>query len=108
MTQMNLKAFTLALLLLLATAPTLAATLSGKVVRVADGDTNAILTPEKEEVKIRRVENRVTLQELFEDGTPLRRENQAGYPVVFFSNALLVFLEPIGRGTQYGEVDVDE
>jgi micrococcal nuclease len=43
-------------LLLLATTPTLAATLSGKVVRVADGDTITILTPNKEEVKIRLVE----------------------------------------------------
>ncbi len=43
-------------LILIASTPTLAATLSGKVVRVADGDTIAILTPEKEEVKIRLVE----------------------------------------------------
>lgn len=43
-------------LLVLATTPTFAATLSGKVVRVADGDTIAILTPDKEEVKIRLVE----------------------------------------------------
>jgi len=40
-------------LLLLATTPTLAATLSGKVVSVADGDTITILTPDKEQVKIR-------------------------------------------------------
>lgn len=40
-------------LLLLATTPTLAATLSGKVVAVADGDTITILTPDKEQVKIR-------------------------------------------------------
>jgi endonuclease YncB( thermonuclease family) len=38
-------------LVVLATAPTLAATLSGKVVRVADGDTITILTPNKEQVK---------------------------------------------------------
>lgn len=43
-------------LLLLATTPTLAATLSGKVVSVADGDTITILTPDKEQVKIRLVE----------------------------------------------------
>ncbi len=43
-------------LLLLATTPALAATLSGKVVSVADGDTITILTPEKEQVKIRLVE----------------------------------------------------
>lgn len=43
-------------LILLATTPTLAATLSGKVVSVADGDTITILTPDKEQVKIRLVE----------------------------------------------------
>lgn len=43
-------------LLLLATTPTLAATLSGKVVSVADGDTITILTPDKEQFKIRLVE----------------------------------------------------
>jgi micrococcal nuclease len=43
-------------LILLATTPTFAATLSGKVVSVADGDTITILTPEKEQVKIRLVE----------------------------------------------------
>ncbi len=42
--------------MLLATTPALAATLSGKVVVVADGDTITILTPEKEQVKIRLVE----------------------------------------------------
>lgn len=40
-------------LILLATTPTPAATLSGKVVAVADGDTITILTPNKEQVKIR-------------------------------------------------------
>ena len=40
-------------LILLATEPTLAATLSGKVVSVADGDNITILTPNKEQVKIR-------------------------------------------------------
>lgn len=40
-------------LILLATTPTLAATMSGKVVAVADGDTITILTPDKEQVKIR-------------------------------------------------------
>lgn len=43
-------------LTLLATTPTLAATLTGKVVSVADGDTITILTPDKEQVKIRLVE----------------------------------------------------
>lgn len=43
-------------LILLATTPTLAATLSGKVVAVADGDTITILTPDKEQIKIRLVE----------------------------------------------------
>lgn len=43
-------------LLLLATEPTLAASLTGKVVAVADGDTITILTPDKEQVKIRLVE----------------------------------------------------
>lgn len=41
---------------LLATTTTLAATLSGKVVSVADGDTITILTPDKQQVKIRLVE----------------------------------------------------
>lgn len=43
-------------LLLLATTPALAATLSGKVVSVVDGDTITILTSDKEQVKIRLVE----------------------------------------------------
>lgn len=43
-------------LMLLATTPTLAATLLGKVVSVADGDTITVLTPDKEQVKIRLVE----------------------------------------------------
>lgn len=43
-------------LLLIAATPTLAASLIGKVVSVADGDTITILTPEKEQIKIRLVE----------------------------------------------------
>ncbi|MDE1152822.1 MAG: thermonuclease family protein [Micavibrio sp.] len=43
-------------LVLLATTPVLAATLSGKVVSVADGDTITILTSDKVQVKIRLVE----------------------------------------------------
>lgn len=43
-------------LFLLLPSQTLAATLSGKVVRVADGDTITILTPDKKQVKIRLVE----------------------------------------------------
>lgn len=52
-----MKAFSVILaLLVLATTPTLAATLSGKVVYVADGDTITILSPNKKKVKIRLVE----------------------------------------------------
>lgn len=42
--------------LVLATTPTLAATLSGKVVAVEDGDTLTVLTPDKQQVKVRLVE----------------------------------------------------
>lgn len=43
-------------LLLLVSSPTLASTLSGTVVHIADGDTLTLLTPDKTQVKIRLIE----------------------------------------------------